>query len=254
MDNYYDIQALDRAVKGVDAIICAYSGLPELHLDGQLLLLRAAERSGVERFLAAGWNYDWRNISLGDEPIYDAAIAFHAQASITSTIKPLHIFSGMFVEVFFGACGQAGFTPRDNGVWDPINKSMDIYGTGDEEWCFTTESDAGKFGVEAVTHQDAKKGGFISTCSFRMSLRQVQQVYEQVRGAPVQIFNKGPLSMLQQKAEEGKNKHGRAGFWNWHVFVFHANCISGVWNLKNDEMPDVEKTSLEKFLEIYPDV
>lgn len=36
-DNYYDIAALERALKGVDAVICAYAGLPELALDGQLL-------------------------------------------------------------------------------------------------------------------------------------------------------------------------------------------------------------------------
>ncbi len=44
---YYDVQALEKAVQGVDAVICAYSGMPELALDGQLLLLRAAERAGV---------------------------------------------------------------------------------------------------------------------------------------------------------------------------------------------------------------
>lgn len=45
---YYDVPALEQAVKGVDAVICAYAGLPELALDGQLLLLRAAERAGVK--------------------------------------------------------------------------------------------------------------------------------------------------------------------------------------------------------------
>ena len=29
-------------------MICAYAGLPELVLDGQLLLLRAAERAGIK--------------------------------------------------------------------------------------------------------------------------------------------------------------------------------------------------------------
>jgi uncharacterized protein YbjT (DUF2867 family) len=47
-ENYYDIPALERAVKGVDAVICAYAGLPELALEGQLLLLRAAERAGIK--------------------------------------------------------------------------------------------------------------------------------------------------------------------------------------------------------------
>lgn len=44
----YDLDALDRAVAGVDAVICAYGCEPELVVDGQLLLLRAAERAGVK--------------------------------------------------------------------------------------------------------------------------------------------------------------------------------------------------------------
>lgn len=46
--SYYDISALDRAMTGIDGVICAYSGRPELVLDGNLLLLRAAERAGVK--------------------------------------------------------------------------------------------------------------------------------------------------------------------------------------------------------------
>lgn len=45
--SYYDIPALDRAMEKVDAVICAYSGRPELALDGNLLLLRAAERASI---------------------------------------------------------------------------------------------------------------------------------------------------------------------------------------------------------------
>ena len=45
---YYDIPALEKAVRNVDAVVCAYSGIPEMALDGQLLLLRAAERAGVK--------------------------------------------------------------------------------------------------------------------------------------------------------------------------------------------------------------
>lgn len=44
----YDIPALDRAVSGVDAVICAYNFDPEIVVEGQLFLLRAAERAGVK--------------------------------------------------------------------------------------------------------------------------------------------------------------------------------------------------------------
>ncbi|KAK4503662.1 hypothetical protein PRZ48_004577 [Zasmidium cellare] len=45
--NHYDVPALEKACEGVDAVICSYLGTPELQLEGQLLLLRAAERVEV---------------------------------------------------------------------------------------------------------------------------------------------------------------------------------------------------------------
>jgi hypothetical protein len=253
--NYYDIPALERAVSGVDAVMCAYSGLPELLLDAQLLLLRATERAGIKKYLSTSWNYDWRKITFGSAPIYDGLISFHAQVSITSSIKPLHIFSGMFAEVFFGVGDQKGFTPKDNGVWDPYQKSMDIYGTGNEEWCFTTESDAGKFAVALITSDDAQEGGFYSVCSFRMSLRQVREIYEKVRGVQIKIVEKGPVSILQNMADEGREQYGRAGLWNWHRYGFHANCVTGVWNLDHDDrLAHVKGTSLEDFLKDFPEI
>ncbi|KAL1960621.1 hypothetical protein VTO42DRAFT_7200 [Malbranchea cinnamomea] len=44
----YDRAALEEATAGVDAVVCAYSFEPEIVLEGQLLLLRAAERAGVK--------------------------------------------------------------------------------------------------------------------------------------------------------------------------------------------------------------
>ena len=48
LNDIYDIPALDKAVKGVDAIISASYYSPSAIVDGQTLLLRAAERAGVK--------------------------------------------------------------------------------------------------------------------------------------------------------------------------------------------------------------
>jgi putative NADH-flavin reductase len=48
MKDVYDITAFDNAVQGVDAIVCAWNWAPEVTVDGQILLLRAAERAGVK--------------------------------------------------------------------------------------------------------------------------------------------------------------------------------------------------------------
>jgi hypothetical protein len=48
----------EAAVSGVDAIINAYAPLPVLHLDGHLVLLRAAEGAGIKVFVASSWSRD----------------------------------------------------------------------------------------------------------------------------------------------------------------------------------------------------
>jgi hypothetical protein len=124
---------------------------------------------------------------LHDEEVYDPYIAFHAQASISSSIKTLHILTGILAEVFFGSHTERGFTPADDGVWDPepewsnnTLRGMDIYGTGDEPWYFTTEEDAGEFSVEVVTGPDAENGGFVNLVSWVHSLREVAKIYQEV--------------------------------------------------------------------------
>ncbi|KAF1998481.1 NAD(P)-binding protein [Amniculicola lignicola CBS 123094] len=259
---YYDIPALDAACANVDAIICAYSGTPEMHLDAQLLLLRAAERSGVNRFLAAGWNYDWRKIQFGiDEPIYDAIMSFHRHVALSSRIKPCHIFSGMLAEVFFGTNGQDGFTPKDDGVWDAHkpagDKSMDIWGTGDEKWNFATEEDAGKLGIEVITKEGAEKGGFVSVCSWTCSLNELRETYEKVRGSEVQVNRKGTVEELEKWAVKQREVMGPNRMWEWHRFWFHLFCVKGTWNLEglqNEEYPTFNPATLVQFLREHPEV
>jgi hypothetical protein len=259
---YYDIPALDIACKSVDAVICAYSGTPEMHLDAQLLLLRAAERAGVKIFLAASWNYDWRKIQFGvDEPIYDAIMSFHRQAALTSSIKPCHIFSGMLAEVFFGSDGQDGFTPADDGVWQAHaaagEKSMDIWGAGDSEWNFTTEEDAGKLGVEIVTQEGAENGGFVSVCSWTCSLNETRRIYEQVRDTVVKVNHRGSVEELERLAIEQKSAMGPTRMWEWHRYWFHLFCVKGTWNLENlqnDEYKNFTPCTLEGFLRAKPEI
>lgn len=112
---YDDIASLDRGCAGVDAVVNAYSGRPELTLEGQLLLLHAAERAGVKRFVAACWSYDWTALKLGQQESYDPFIAFHNHVDLTSEIRPIYILSGVFAEVFFAVPGHGDFSPKNHG-------------------------------------------------------------------------------------------------------------------------------------------
>ena len=223
-----------------------------------------------QRYLAACWNYDWRRINLHDEEVYDPYICFHAQASISSTIKPLHIFTGILAEVFFGAHPERGFTPADDGVWDPEPKlhqtdskqsrhrAMDVYGTGNEPWYFTTEADAGVFGIEVVTAPDAEKGGFFTLFSCSHSLRELAQIYREIHpSAEVELNFRGSVEDLEAKAVAAKREKARGRFWEYHRLFFQLFTIKGTWNLGAPDygsFPGLSPTSMERFLNQNPDI
>lgn len=135
---------------------------------------------------------------------------------------------------------------------------MDVYGTGDEPWYFTSEADAGAFGIEVVTGPDAEKGGFVNLVSWVHSLREVAKTYEKVHpGAKVNITEKGSAEELEKKAIAGREKWGRANFWEYHRLFFQLNTVKGVWNigkLENEKYPGVKATDLEQFLKDNPDI
>lgn len=137
-------------------------------------------------------------------------------------------------------------------------KAMDVYGTGNEPWYFTSESDAGAFSIEVVTGPGAEKGGFVTLFSWVHSLRELAETYEKVHpGAKVNITEKGSVEELEKKAIAGREKWGRSNFWEYHRFFFQLYTVKGVWNL---EEPDIEKypgakgTSLEQFLRQNPEI
>ncbi|KAF5249661.1 hypothetical protein FANTH_4969 [Fusarium anthophilum] len=104
--NYYDIPALERACSNVDAVISAYAPTTELQLDGNLLLLRAAERAGVRRFVVATWNHDWSRDPLGLQETYDPYIALHRTVELSCRIKPVYVFTGTLAEAVWVAPGH----------------------------------------------------------------------------------------------------------------------------------------------------
>lgn len=46
--SWYDAETLRKAMKGVDAVVCAYSPIPALALEAELLLVRIMEEEGIK--------------------------------------------------------------------------------------------------------------------------------------------------------------------------------------------------------------
>lgn len=256
MTSHYDIPALEQACRGVDAVICAYAAVLELQLEGQLLLLRAAERSSsVTKFVAASWNFDWTRMELGEHEIYDPYISFKRQAELSSSLNVCYIFTGIFAEVLFCVPGHADFRPKYNGVWCPENKRMEVWGTGDEIWHWTTVGDAAAFTVAVLEQDRATVGGCWSVCSGTNSLRELASMYSKLRGIEVGVVQIGSETALRRKVESAKDELGVKN-WPFYIgYLVQLHTIEGKWALKgldNDDL-GVNPTTFEDFLGLYPD-
>lgn len=253
---YNDIEALDRACLGVDGIINAVNGAPEMLLDAQLILLRAAERAGVQRFVAATWNYDWRKLRLGDHESYDPNIAFHNHVELTSSIRPTYILSGVLAEVLFSVPGHGDFSPKNNGVWNPEAKSFEVWGTGKETWHWTTERDAADFAADIVGKDETVEGGFWSVCSGEHTLEEIAEVYEAVKGRKVQINKRGTVDDLRERALRARKDGSRQRFWEYIGWFYQLHTVDRSYvlsSLDNDRL-STKVTSLEDFMRSNPSI
>ncbi|CZR70064.1 uncharacterized protein PAC_19965 [Phialocephala subalpina] len=247
-----DRTALDKAVKGVDAIICALSYLPEVVVDVQLALLRAAERAGVKIFHGASWNFDWTKLQLGDHENYDAYLAFHRIAQLTSSIKPIYGFTGTIMEYIFF------WTDRAKPL-DKETRTVPYIGTGDERYIYTTVDDLAAYTVAAIEAPGAAQGGYYYVESFRCTTRELAQIYGQARG---DLEMKPRCEASTEMAEEMLAEVRRTTDpLNWKEYIGLAYVTLMNRGKMDFEAVDskrwagqVKQTSLKEWFEQHPDV
>ena len=73
------------------------------------MLLRAAEPANIKTFIAQSWNNDWTKIKFGDIEPYDSRIAFYKHVELSSSIKPVYLFTGLFADLLYTPIGPGGF-------------------------------------------------------------------------------------------------------------------------------------------------
>ena len=258
VSGFDDRSGLDSGCKGVDAIIVGYGGDPELVLDGQLALLRAAERAGIRRFHAMSWNLDWEGMAPGTIESYDPHIAFSRQAKQTSSIKPLYVFSGVLAMTLFGVPG-AGALEGDNALWirkEGEERIINLIGKGETKTPFASEADVAEFSVAITTADDAEKGGYYRFCSDQFTLKELQMTYEKVRGGKCSLNYAMDLETCKQVLQGAREQAEKSGEFHtkWKSYlglVYGRYTEEGTYNpepVDAAKFPDVPRTSLEEFI------
>ncbi|KAJ5391849.1 hypothetical protein N7509_007339 [Penicillium cosmopolitanum] len=249
LSSHYDIAAMDRATKGVDAIICTFAGIPEMFMESQLLLIRAAERAGVKIFHATSWNYDW-TLAPGSHELYDDMRGFAHHVALSSTIKPIYMFTGAIAEYYF---------KRSRYDWNPDTKTFSFHGPSTFPTRYTTTEDIGNYVLEAITAPDAADGGFVRVQSFEASPEDIVEAYNAAREGRItaKLNCLGSVQDAEDKLNEGRAKNGKSGWYNFIRYIYQYHIPARSWDYEPVDVarfPNVKQTSLEEFFRRNPDV
>jgi hypothetical protein len=132
---------------------------------------------------------------------------------------------------------------------------MEVWGTGDEIWHWTTVGDAAAFTVAVLEHDGAIEGGCWSVCSGANSLRELASMYSKLRGIEVDIVQLGSEDALRRKVQSAKDGLGVKN-WPFYIgYLVQLHTIDGKWALKSLDNDDlgVISTTFDDFLRLYPD-
>ncbi|KJZ71800.1 hypothetical protein HIM_08820 [Hirsutella minnesotensis 3608] len=230
---YYDITAIDEAMSGVDAIICAYSMDPVLYLDGGLLMLRAAERAGVKIFVAPTWTSNWTNIKYGDFEIYDSIIAFADQAARTSTIRPVYIINGAFAEYTLASLASGVQTFETDGKTAKLHYWGNV---AKQKLPWTTMDDSAAWTIELLMNNKAilgGKGGIFQFQSGFNSYEELAKIYQDVTGVKVSLVCEGNVAELEKALAHARKEKGKERFLEYLYLAWSRIAVEGLWQLQS---------------------
>ena len=129
-----DIGGVAAACEGAACVVSALSGLRGVIVDRQSLLLDAAVRAGVPRFIPSDYSADFTRTTPGDNRNFDLRREFKARADLAD-IKVTSILNGAFMDML-GA---------EMPIIQPRIRRVLYWGDADQKLDFTTKDDVAAY-------------------------------------------------------------------------------------------------------------
>jgi len=162
---------------------------------------------------------------------YDSRIAFHKHVELSSSVKPVYLFTGLCADLLYTPIGPGGFdTSGPNPklrYWGDDNKN---------KYCWSTQDDAAAFTIEVLLKGagvQEGRGGFFRFYSGKNTIEEFASVYEKVSGTKVEVVKEGSTQDLEAELARQRITKPLTSCFEW---VFHATAllsIKGLWEMEN---------------------
>jgi nucleoside-diphosphate-sugar epimerase len=233
-------ETLKEPTKGIHTVVsvCHCPEDENVLVEGQTNLVNACVENGVERFVPSDFTENYQALSK-EEIACIPMIAEKAKFDeflTTTKIPVLKIRSGTITEVFF----------------DSQKGGLGYYGDVDFKHNLISYESLAKFVVGALTRKNLT--GELVFTDESITVGEIADVYNNVRGADIEPKRLGSLEDLKKKIEERKKEGDFAGaeFYGHLTLVFDPRVKFE--KRHNVTIPEVHPTSLSEFLEVHREV
>jgi NmrA-like family len=136
------------AVRGAFAVVSTLQGGPDVIVDAQLALVRAAKAAGARRFIPSDYSFDVFKLPAGININSDwrRTLGELAKNEVSSTFEVVHVLQGIFTDRY--VLGFLGMLDGDNGV-------LRYWGDGKTPIDWTTWEDTARFTAAAALDERA---------------------------------------------------------------------------------------------------
>lgn len=241
--NTWDVTSILHACKGVSCVISAMAGLREVIIEAQKILLDAAVKAGVPRFIPSDYSIDFTGLPAGSNRNLDLRREFHVYLD-KAAIKSTTIFNGAFADLLTGQMPMILFKFKRVLYWGSADQQMD----------FTTIANTAQFTASAALDADTPR--YLRIAGDQLSARLMQTIAEKVSGNKYRLTRAGGLGLLGLLIKIGRSiaPDKQELYPAWQGMQYMHNMSGGTAKMKtidNNRYAGIKWTNVNEVLEAH---
>ena len=231
--------ALAELCRGASTVVSAVQGGPDVIVDGQARLLRAARDAGARRFVPSDYSLDLFRVPPGRIPTSDLRCRFAALADAErGEVEVVHVLNGGFLDrgVLFGFVR----------VIDPERGTARVWGDGHQPMAWTTYADTARY-TAAVAIDPRPVPRVFAVAGDVVDFWGLVAAYESATGQKLAIEREGSLEDLDARIEASKG----GDLLSWLPLAYYRSLLSGEGKLEvlmNDRYPEIRPTTVRDYV------
>lgn len=238
--NVSDVAAVAAACEGAACVVSALNGLRPVIIDRQTVLLDAAVKAGVPRFISSDYSLDFTRTTPGGNRNLDLRRDFMGRADRT-TISMTSVLNGAFMDML-GA---------EMPIIQPRIRRVLYWGDADQPLDFTTKDDVAAYTAAAAL--DDRPPRILRISGESVSARGIARIMSEVTGEqyrPLRVGSIGSLGFLIRLAKLVAPQND-AAFPPWQGMQYMRDMFSGRGKLQpldNARYPAIRWTAVREQL------